>query len=198
MTDNELIKAALVVWPFKGEEYAPYAIGVENGIVWATKRGIVGLCGYALIPAEGHPWSCNYPNGIDQEAETARSRALMKKIMDLTAQGVEFAEASAQVYGEQPSIDVDYLDRYLEAHGGITWYRHPWIGFDTGHSGDIWPPEWDEHNLSDIARRYRSPYSIEWNPDMVAEEAKRMARQVAEIGQLEKNLAIETDEALGR
>lgn len=188
----------MAVWPFGDGEWAPYAIGVEEGIVWATKRGYVGLCGYALIPAEGHPWSKEFPNGIqdsDKDAEDSMDR--LRQFHELTEQGLSFEEASERVFGDDPPIDRDYIDRYLDAHGGITYYQHPWVGFDTSHAWDVWPPEWDERGMSRIFRDINGPDVTHWNPDMVAEEAKKLARQVAEIGRLEKDLEID-DEAVGR
>ncbi len=72
----------------------------------------------------------------------------------------------------QLQIDADDV---VDVHGGVTFgpaYGN-WIGFDTMHAGDIWAdsPEtmkfgttsWDKH----------------WTQDLVIEETKRLARQVA-------------------
>ena len=154
-------------------------MGVEDGILWACQRGTVGICGYALIPAEGHPWSPQLPSGLDSMQEAEESRRALLEFDALRRQGLDFAEACKQVHGDDP-LDQDYMDRYLDVHGGITYYVHPWVGFDTGHGCDVWPPEWDEHGICSIARSYGE--SIHWTPEMVYEEAKALARQVAEIG----------------
>lgn len=44
----------------------PLAMGIVDGIVWATvKSPAVGINGYAMIPAEGHPWSAGFPDDAD-------------------------------------------------------------------------------------------------------------------------------------
>jgi hypothetical protein len=72
------------------------------------------------------------------------------------------------------SLQMEDYDKGPAIHGGITYGPDSagWIGFDTAHSGDVWPgiPQslvgtgWDRH----------------WNEDMVAEEARHLARQIAE------------------
>jgi hypothetical protein len=65
MSDAALIKAALKIWPFDNK---PLHIDVEAGIVWAiTPSPARGINAYALIPAEGHPWSKKFPNHIYPE-----------------------------------------------------------------------------------------------------------------------------------
>jgi hypothetical protein len=57
---SALLTAARSVWPFDHTE--PEQMGIEDGIVWAICRSpLAGLNGYALIPAEGHPWSAGVP-----------------------------------------------------------------------------------------------------------------------------------------
>jgi hypothetical protein len=178
--NEQLIELAKSIWPFTNP---PLALGVEDGVVWGCQRGTVGICGYALIPAEGHPWSPRFPNGIDQDKDSERSRKTMSEFMRLTEkEGLSFAEASERVYGGDTSIfDTDYMDNYLDIHGGVTYYCHPWVGFDTGHGCDIWTPEWDEHGLCSISRAWNRQ-GIHWTPEMVYEEAKNLARQVAAVG----------------
>ena len=64
-------------------------------------------------------------------------------------------------------------------HGGVTYASHPWVGFDTAHAGDMWPPEWDELSLSD--RLLVHDYAKRWTPQLVAVEAQGLARQVARV-----------------
>jgi hypothetical protein len=179
VSDDALIQAALSVWPFHDRQ--PLAIGVAAGVVWATARGrAYGINGYALIPAEGHPWSRDFPNDINQEKESAESRERSHDFMERVRQGRSLNDAVIDVYSGLP--DRDYLDNYLNAHGGISWYVHPWVGFDTGHAGDIWEREWDKRDFCANEREYRQSWSINWTPEKVVEEAKKLARQVAEVG----------------
>lgn len=70
-------------------------------------------------------------------------------------------------YDDDPLTDV-------HAHGGLTFARDGWIGFDTLHAGDLWPGEgqphfcWDGHCDCKV-----------WTPALVAAEARALARQVA-------------------
>jgi hypothetical protein len=137
-----LIEAAMTAWPFK--DRPPLEIGVEDGIVWATVPSPLGpINGYALIPAEGHPWSAGVPL-INNE------------------RGWEEYES----------------ERTLEVHGGITYGASgPWIGFDCLHAFDVWPPEFD---LLGVRLRTDSRGRL-WTPELVAEEARNLARQIAAI-----------------
>lgn len=149
--EHALIQAALSVWPFKGDDHQPIDIGVEAGVVWAISVApTAGINGYALIPGEGHVWSKEVPY---VEVEGGYDNG-----------GWEESEAS----------------HLMEVHGGITYDGRPWIGFDTCHSGDIWPAKYDRFG---ITRRYDHPCSWdhEWTVDEVAEEAKSLARQVAAL-----------------
>lgn len=86
-----------------------------------------------------------------------------------------FPKANIKRFDEQP------LQQQLDVHGGITLARHPWLGFDTMHPGDIWSYRYDEMGVS---RRYdRGVPSREWSPSTVEREAKKLAGQVAIIGQ---------------
>lgn len=62
-----------------------------------------------------------------------------------------------------------------DVNGGITYNMHggEWIGFDTLHSYDYWPEmPW-----------VPDAYSTHWTADMVADEARCLARQIAEAAQ---------------
>jgi hypothetical protein len=144
-----LIRAALSVWR-KHFTVEPLAIGAESGIVWVTAPGRTGgVNGYALIPAEGHPWSAGF-HGADSD-------------------------------------DFDPDDLHLCAPRGITCCDHPWLGFDTAHYGDCWPRgPYNPEGLLEYS--HRQPWFVDWTPELVAEEAMRLARQVFEIGYVARQL----------
>lgn len=189
-----LMAAARDVWPFIGDEYQPHEMGVVDGVVWATTRGDVGFNGYALIPAEGHPWSRAWPNNIEDQAEAVvRQRKMLTEFgRNLQTRGE--AEAVRQV-GEWVDLDADYLDNYLDVRGGVTYYVHPWVGFDCAHSWDVWEEQYDWQAL---CVRYRKRCALfgdsaepcdghrHWFPSMVAEGAKRMAQQIADYGHIDR------------
>jgi hypothetical protein len=150
---DELLQAALKVWP---HSIQPLDMGVEDGIFWATCYApTVGVNGYVLIPAEGHPWSKGFPT--DGEGDTN-------------------------------------LDDFLDVHGGVTYYDHAngtkgiWVGFDTCHAFDVWDAEYDRIGLSTRYRGKPHKWDRHWTPELVAEEAKNLARQVAEIARLEATI----------
>lgn len=179
MTVNDhLIRAARSIW---FDENEPEDIGVESGIVWALRRGYVGFCGYALVPAEGHPWSRAWPNDIDQADDLEYSRAAIRSFGQQVANGTAAEDAMIQTANEFPREDHYSLDNYLSVHGGVTYYNHPWVGFDTGHAWDIWPEEYDEHALCALYRERPPTYARHWTVDMVRGEARNLARQLANI-----------------
>ena len=121
----------------------PYSLGVVRGSVgWVTAVvPSAGMCGYVLIPAEGHPWS----NG-----------------------------ASGEMVNE------------LDVYGGITHHRHPWLGFDTIRAGAWWPPDDDPAGVGQrIGLLLDSPVRRrrQWTPWLMERETRRLALQVAKIGQ---------------
>lgn len=63
---------------------------------------------------------------------------------------------------------------FVSAHGGLTFDKYDWIGFDTLHAGDIWPGH---------GGAFLDTASIYWTPDMVAERTRRLARQIAAAGE---------------
>ena len=119
---------------------APLRVGAVGNVAWATcPSPVVGINGYALIPAEGHLWSAGWPDddGFD-------------------------------------------LDDLITVHGGVTYSQHPWIGFDTAHAWDWWPPEYDRLAMS--SRFLVVPDAKRWTPELVVLEAQMLARQIAKIG----------------
>ena len=201
MTNPELIRAARASLS-QHFDRPPLDMGVEAGIVWAIVASPgTGVNGYALVPAEGHPWSTGFPGDEDMYVDRDRSRKNLRLFWEIQKRkgggtapedmGRVFEEmAQTEGYEKMPS---DNLDDYLVVHGGVTYYHHPWVGFDTGHAWDIWGPEYDPHGISARFASVDHKWDVHWTPELVAEEAKRLARQLAEIGVLEKNLEIEEE-----
>lgn len=94
--------------------------------------------------------------------------------------GIEWETRRAPLYGAvngyahipvgHPWHGLDYDEIDVRVHGGLTFGDGEWIGFDTLHYGDYWPEIPYGLDASDI----------EWTPAMVAEQTRRLARQVAE------------------
>jgi len=100
--------------------------------------------------------------GVEDGIEWAVCRAPIYEIYDAVNGYVRVPDGHPWSGVHPDEIDVS-------VHGGPRFTRDGWIGFDTLHAGDYWPgmPDW---------RRYRA---IEWTQEMVEEEAKSLARQVA-------------------
>lgn len=67
-------------------------------------------------------------------------------------------------------LDYDEID--VKVHGGLTYATDDgWIGFDTLHSGDVWPG----------CPRIESqvPWAKHWTDELVADETRALARAVA-------------------
>lgn len=60
-----------------------------------------------------------------------------------------------------------------DVHGGLTYSRNGWIGFDFLHYGDWWPEQGD-------AQRWGADEDRECTPDDVKVEAIGLARQIHE------------------
>lgn len=88
-------------------------------------------------------------------------------------------------------VDDDYP---VEVHGGLTYGPNPriypegtggWIGFDCQHAFDYWGEAeeawYAEMGLTSMNRPRPGDYfpTITWTKEMVIEEAKRLAMQVA-------------------
>lgn len=97
--------------------------------------------------------------------------------------GVEWATVRAPLYGAvngyarvpegHPWHGLDYDDIEADAPGGLTYSTGGWIGFDTLHAWDAWPGSPFNTDPSDA-------YLTHWTPQMVADEARELARKVAE------------------
>jgi hypothetical protein len=99
--------------------------------------------------------------------------------------GIQWCTLDAPMYGAvngyvllpegHPWRVADLAHQFAEVHGGITFgpERDGWFGFDTLHGGDIWP------DIPAYLHTPRDDWDIEWTPEMVAEETRKLARQVA-------------------
>jgi hypothetical protein len=69
-------------------------------------------------------------------------------------------------------------DRYVHVHGGLTYGPDAsgWIGFDTGHFGDVW-------NAADLSHAPEIGVTY-WSWNRVSEETRRLAAQVAALADL--------------
>jgi hypothetical protein len=80
-----------------------------------------------------------------------------------------------QLPPDHPWRVADLAEQFAKIHGGITYGPDGdgWIGFDTLHSGDRWP--------GGLFEKFpRAQWHNDWTPALVAEEARDLARQVAE------------------
>lgn len=77
-----------------------------------------------------------------------------------------------RVPDDHPWHGLDYDNEAVDVQvsGGLTYANEDWIGFDTLHSGDYWP---------DSPHHFHDEWCTHWTPDMVAEETRSLARQVA-------------------
>lgn len=107
-----------------------------------------------------------------------------------TVKGIHWMTAEAPIYGAvngyayvppgHPWSDLNYDNISTDAPGGLTFESGGWIGFDTLHGGDIWPgmPE-------AIVNLYKGDSNATfWTPGMVEQEARNLARAIAEAGDL--------------
>jgi hypothetical protein len=48
-----------------------------------------------------------------------------------------------QLPESHPDLGADAVDIDVDVHGGLTYGpdEHGWVGFDTGHAGDVWPDD---------------------------------------------------------
>lgn len=103
----------------------------------------------------------------------------------------------------RPWWDQRELDAYgdptgiVRVHGDVTYGidHDGWIGFDTGHSGDIWPPDELAGHLAakhmEAAHLYREYIQrftrdldremIVWSVDKLRAEVNRLADQIADL-----------------
>lgn len=160
-----LLTAARNAWPFKDD---PIQIGIESDIPWAiSKNGSPyspALCGYAQIPAEGHPW-CTLANEDD-----------LDRLVNAPG-GITWGPVAP--YEFPPGVQ--HKGRTLKDCGG-------WIGFDTAHYNDHWPST--ELKKVGLVRQPLpsgefltpfpwSPGSRDWTIDGIISEARDLARQIA-------------------
>lgn len=205
---DALIQAAKAQWVARWEDRELVAIGVEQGIPWLIgPGGHYGLCGYALVPAEGHPWSPRWPNGIDAVKDQEHTSAYLRLMHELHEKGWDLGAATEEAERQLGPHNREYMDDFISCHGGVTYYRHPWIGFDTMHSGDIWDgTPWEEKPYisartgETFTRATESalglPWAKQWSLELICEEAKDLAKQVAEVANLERAIEMPTQEEI--
>lgn len=74
----------------------------------------------------------------------------------------------------------EIMDRFkVHAHGGLTYARGGWIGFDTLHAGDWWPGEAEHWASRGYGVKGSCVGDIKWTPEMVETETRLLALQVA-------------------
>ena len=85
--------------------------------------------------------------------------------------------------------DFDYImgldgESNVEVHGGVTYFRDGIIGFDTLHFRDVWT----DLEIARVGGKNDDKFppiitsdSIYWSKELVIEETKRLARQLAEM-----------------
>lgn len=93
-----------------------------------------------------------------------------------------------QLPEDHPYYNADELEPPIEVHGGITWHNDNWIGFDTGHAGDVVP----------ITLPYRSPLAGDhlWTFEEVVHETEHMALAARTIRKIDLDSYVST--TLGR
>src|SRR5574337_258496 len=72
----------------------------------------------------------------------------------------------------------DDVDDHVNVHGGITYIDHPWLGFDTGHLGDVWDEARDPFN---IAQYYPRGSTVVWSASRMVDECRRFACALAAV-----------------
>lgn len=63
----------------------------------------------------------------------------------------------------------------VEVHGGITYHGDEWVGFDTLHSGDVWPGSDPRMGMGG------TPWDRHWTEELAAQEAERLAAEVKRV-----------------
>lgn len=119
----------------------------------------------------------------DKDAATGEALELapakMTPIRSWEAHGLRCALVRAPLYGaingyvRFPGFPYN-LAQEVDVHGGVTYDRGDWLGFDTLHSGDWWP------GMAEF-RSTRYPEDRTWTEDEVAAETERMAASVARL-----------------
>ena len=102
----------------------------------------------------------------------------MTPLRSWVAHGLHCAIVRAPIYGAingyvlaGPAFTVEMADQ-VEVHGGITYGPGPWVGFDTLHSGDVWPGTPDH---------WRDRWAREWTEADVIDETERLAAEVKRV-----------------
>ncbi|UIU47031.1 hypothetical protein [Microcystis phage MinS1] len=112
--------------------------------------------------------------------------AKMTALQQGTEQGIDWAICQAPLYGaingyvrvpdDHPWAGKGYDDIDVDCPGGLTYARGGWIGFDTLHQDDLWEGGGRPH----YCRAGECTCTV-WTADMVADAARALAREVAEV-----------------
>lgn len=111
--------------------------------------------------------------------------------------GINWVTKSAPVYGAvngyvqlpeghpwREAADIQHGNPDIDVHGGITYGvdENGWIGFDTLHAFDRWPGEaeyWRRRGQPGLAHPENEAHAKYWMPELVADEARKLARLAA-------------------
>lgn len=84
---------------------------------------------------------------------------------------------------DQEILYMDF-DSGLDVHGGVTYFKYGLIGFDTMHYRDVWTDE----ALAEVGGANNPMFppiissdAIYWTKDLIIEETKRLAKDLAEM-----------------
>lgn len=165
--------------------------GEVDGIAWAIcPGGVIGMDtinGYARIPWEGHPWTgCSDYGELEVAVHGGLTFGPMpsydlvemaRAVRELAAErGRDLPFPLEDGVGLPPTPAVSFADV-----GG-------WIGFDTGHAWDAWSTEelarWgiEREEIGINVPVWVDQHTIWWTGEMVIEEAKSLAAQIARAG----------------
>lgn len=92
-------------------------------------------------------------------------------------------------------LSADVLTATIHCHGGITYGpdEDGWLGFDTGHAGDLWPEHIVEEfkdpyifppgmpDLYSIQREHRQPWTMDWTLPRLRRETEALATEVYDL-----------------
>lgn len=74
-----------------------------------------------------------------------------------------------------PWLELSDEDIPSAVHGGITYARGHWIGFDTGHGFDVWP-----ELLTGPIPEWKYPSARIWTADLFMAELETLAKDAAD------------------
>lgn len=96
-----------------------------------------------------------------------------------------FINGYVQLPTNHPYYSRDYDNIPAQAPGGLTFSNNGVVGFDTGHAFDVWTnEELQKYGGKTAFTHTESEHNIYWTLDMVIEETKQLANQLASIKEL--------------